>query len=49
MAAKTNGVMTVEHPVEYDPQYILMVNELKKIFSHKGWNGIAYKGLCKSC
>ncbi len=26
-------------PVEYDPQYILMVNQLKKYFSHQRRHG----------
>ncbi len=48
MAAKTNGVMTVEHPVEYDPQYILMVNELKKYFPIKGGMVSRTKGYVKA-
>ena len=48
MAAKANGEMTVEHPVTYDPQYILMVNELKKYFPIKGGMVSRTKGYVKA-
>ena len=31
-------------PVEYDPQYILMVNDLKKYFPHQGRHDLPYGG-----
>ena len=33
-------------PVTYDPQYILMVNHLKKVFPHQGRPAVPDCGLC---
>ncbi len=48
MAAKKNMVDDSYEPLTYDPQYILMVNQLKKYFPIKGGMVSQVKGYVKA-
>lgn len=48
MAEKINGIDDSYEPLTYDPQYILMVNQLKKYFPIKGGMVSRVKGYVKA-